>query len=108
MVKQVLINQIFVSIPFSLIARKLFLIRGFQIGKLPSCQRFLYELLICGICEEILFYYFHLLLHHPKLYKLIHKRHHQWTSPIAIATLYCHPIEHILCNYLPPLIGNIN
>lgn len=45
------------------------------------------------------------LLHHPRLYKYIHKRHHEWTSPIAITAVYCHPVEHIFSNLLPPLLG---
>ena len=27
--------------------------------------------------------------------------HHQWTAPIALASDYCHPLEHLLVNVLP-------
>ena len=27
--------------------------------------------------------------------------HHEWTAPIALATDYCHPLEHALVNVLP-------
>ena len=27
--------------------------------------------------------------------------HHQWTAPIALASDYCHPAEHLLVNVLP-------
>ncbi|KAF8788948.1 Fatty acid hydroxylase domain-containing [Argiope bruennichi] len=53
----------------------------------------------------LLFTMFGRLLHHPRIYKYIHKRHHEWTSPIAITAIYCHPIEHIFSNLLPPLLG---
>lgn len=36
------------------------------------------------------------LLHHPKLYKKIHKKHHEWTAPIGVISLYAHPIEHVV------------
>lgn len=45
------------------------------------------------------------LLHHPRLYRHVHKRHHEWTAPIAITAVYCHPVEHALCNLAPPLLG---
>ena len=36
------------------------------------------------------------LLHHRLLYKHMHKIHHEWQAPIAMAANYAHPIEHIL------------
>ncbi|CAL1289040.1 unnamed protein product [Larinioides sclopetarius] len=80
--------------------------RGFEKGEtLPTFQRLMLELGFFIIIEEILFYYSHRLLHHSSIYKYIHKHHHEWTSPIGIVALYAHPIEHIICNLLPALIG---
>ena len=45
------------------------------------------------------------LLHYPGLYKHIHKRHHEWTAPIGIVSIYAHPVEHILSNLIPPAVG---
>lgn len=36
------------------------------------------------------------LLHHPTLYKKIHKKHHEWTAPIGVISVYAHPIEHVV------------
>lgn len=102
---QVLFNQICVGIPFAIIGFELFKWRGYNCGELPTFQWVLMELSIFILVEEIGFYYSHRLLHHPRIYKHIHKQHHEWTSPIAITAIYCHPLEHTLSNLLPPYIG---
>ncbi|XP_035205416.1 fatty acid hydroxylase domain-containing protein 2-like [Stegodyphus dumicola] len=105
-VHQVLINQILIGIPFGIFAYYLMVWRGYNSEKtLPTFQWVLFELIFCVLMEEAGFYYSHRLLHHPRIYKYIHKRHHEWTSPIAITAIYCHPVEHIFSNLVPPLLG---
>lgn len=38
----------------------------------------------------------HRLVHHPKLYITVHKKHHEWRAPVAIASMYSTPIEYLL------------
>ncbi|XP_031981238.1 fatty acid hydroxylase domain-containing protein 2 isoform X1 [Corvus hawaiiensis] len=99
-------NQFFISFPM--------LVPMFYIMKswgntfseeLPTFQWFLVELSIFTVVEEILFYYTHRLVHHPVLYKYIHKKHHEWTAPIGVVSIYAHPIEHIISNTLPVMTG---
>ncbi|KAJ8297670.1 hypothetical protein KUTeg_024201 [Tegillarca granosa] len=86
---------IVMGIPFTMVAHMLMLRRGGVInGDLPTFQWVLLELIV-----------FVLLLHHPKIYRFIHKRHHEWTAPIGIIGLYAHPVEHILSNLMPPFLG---
>merc|ERR1719414_2238839 len=58
--------------------------------------------------EEVCFYHFHRLFHESKkLYAMIHKLHHTWTAPVSVIAIYCHPVEHILCNVSPVMVGPV-
>ena len=56
------------------------------------------------LIEEFLFYHLHRLFHHKLLYKY-HKMHHSIHAPIAVSTIYCHPLENIFVNIGPLLVG---
>lgn len=51
------------------------------------------------------FYFTHRLLHHSSVYKLWHKKHHEFKGTIGFAAEYAHPIEVVLSNQLPTLGG---
>nr|XP_022321750.1 fatty acid hydroxylase domain-containing protein 2-like isoform X1 [Crassostrea virginica] len=105
-VQVVLFNQTVIALPFMVVMYHLMKWRGcvFQ-GELPTFQWFLLELAVFSLVEELCFYYSHRTLHHRSLYSYIHKRHHEWTAPIGIISLYAHPIEHLVSNLLPPVLG---
>lgn len=102
----VLINQIVVGLPFAYLSFYLLKFRGLQpIRELPTFHWVLFEMAILILVEEIGFYYSHRFLHNRYLYRVIHKKHHEWTAPIAVTAVYCHPIEHIFSNLVPPFLG---
>ncbi|XP_074528607.1 fatty acid hydroxylase domain-containing protein 2 [Halichoeres trimaculatus] len=107
-VKTVVFNQVFVSGPMVVAVYHLMTLRGNPCGpELPTFHWALMELAFFSILEEIMFYYSHRLFHHPSLYKHFHKQHHEWTAPIGIVSTYAHPLEHVISNMLPVVMGPI-
>ncbi|KAF8608790.1 sterol desaturase [Ceratobasidium sp. AG-I] len=68
---------------------------------LPPLREVLWNIIACMLIREILFYYAHRLLHNRIFYSRIHKLHHQFTAPFALAAQYAHPIEHMIANVAP-------
>jgi sterol desaturase/sphingolipid hydroxylase (fatty acid hydroxylase superfamily) len=49
----------------------------------------------CQLFLEASFYWIHRALHHPTLYKHIHKQHHEYKGTIGFATEYATPAEQV-------------
>ncbi|KAF9303582.1 hypothetical protein BGZ74_003467 [Mortierella antarctica] len=104
----VLQNQFLVGVPTGLLMYYLMEWRGNPIGmEFPTIYDLAKESIGFLVIEELGFYYGHRLFHHPRLYKRFHKQHHLYTAPIGIAAIYCHPLEHFMCNLAPLLLGPI-
>ncbi|KAF9487366.1 putative C-4 methylsterol oxidase [Pleurotus eryngii] len=69
--------------------------------KLPGMGEVAFQFVVCILLREVSFYYAHRLLHILALYPKIHKFHHRFTAPVALAAQYAHPIEHVFANILP-------
>ena len=72
---------------------------------LPSLWRLWRDVTLIQLTWEAGFYYSHRILHSKRLYKTIHKIHHQWTAPTAIAAAYAHPLEHLVGLLLPVAVA---
>ena len=109
-----LFNQLLVLVPFSWLVWKL-QCEGSGGGneataclggpELPSLLIVARDMLCFILIEEVLFFYSHLLLHRGVLYDKIHRKHHEYKSPIALAAAYCHPVEMLLANVIPINVG---
>jgi len=116
LVKQVVINQTIVQIPTLFVFYQMTVWRNrhfkpllvseqYEVGTLPEFHWALIEFAVFLVAEEFAFYYSHRLAHHKKLYKHIHKKHHEWTSPVGLTALYAHPVEHVISNMFPVFLG---
>jgi len=57
------------------------------------------------VMEDFTFYWSHRTLHTPRLYQLIHKKHHEYNITVSLASEYAHPLEYLLGNLLPSAVG---
>lgn len=105
-IRQVVFNQIVTGLPMLL---GLYCIIDPQtpqtIRQLPTFTTVVWQMVACVVIEEFGFYYSHRMLHDGRIYKYIHKQHHEWTAPIAITAMYSHPIENLVSNLLPIGVG---
>eukprot|EP01095_Lingulamoeba_sp_RSL-Kostka_P015179 TRINITY_DN689_c0_g1_i1.p1 TRINITY_DN689_c0_g1~~TRINITY_DN689_c0_g1_i1.p1 ORF type:complete len:294 (+),score=55.57 TRINITY_DN689_c0_g1_i1:52-882(+) len=109
-----LINQFLVSLPFAFvfyylcegINERFGTSFGYSVTReLPSLYIVIRDFLFFFLVEEIGFFYGHYLFHMDPFYKYIHKFHHQFKAPLAFTCIYAHPIEHIVSNLLPLMLG---
>jgi len=73
---------------------------------LPSFLRILGELGFNLLSWEVVFYTMHRLFHTKKLYRQVHKKHHSFKAPVALASAYATTAEHIFGDLMPGMVGS--
>lgn len=100
-IRLVLFNQFIVSLPLTL----LMVSYNIEMNTNALPYRYLpFQIMAILFTEDLLFYICHRLFHVKIFYKYIHSIHHEWTIPVAMRTIYAHPLEHLLCNLLPVIL----
>ena len=107
-VKVVLFNNLVLGVGFSYLGYRLGVVT-FRIEQeeLPSLAVFCCQVVFMVLCEDTMFYHSHRLLHHPSLYPYVHKQHHEFYDVICLSSEYAHPVEYILGNLVPVVLGAI-
>lgn len=100
----VLFNQFIVTLPLGMLAHKWF---SNNIGTDMSWSGYAGYFLGLLFIEEALFYYSHRLLHTKWFYDKVHYWHHRYVEPVALMAISAHPVEHLLSNVLPLVVGPI-
>jgi sterol desaturase/sphingolipid hydroxylase (fatty acid hydroxylase superfamily) len=103
----ILKHQIFILLPLLGLSYWLFAQLGlnFSWNEWPVFWMIVLQVLAFMFIEDFLFYWAHRMFHRPTLYKRIHKTHHEFVTPTAIAALHAHPLEFIVANSLPVMAG---
>ena len=78
---------------------------AFSMEKLPNATTLLFTVIFCMMCEDLAFYCSHNMLHTKYFYPYIHKVHHMHKTTVCIAAEHAHPVEFLLGNMLPVLVG---
>jgi 4-alpha-methyl-delta7-sterol-4alpha-methyl oxidase len=105
-VKTYLINQIVIFPPFFLLITWLFSTET-SIERIPSAPLVFAQVIISTLLEDFIFYFMHRLLHHPKLYSKVHKKHHSFYNVFHMSAVYAHWLEFIIANLMPLFAGAI-
>jgi sterol desaturase/sphingolipid hydroxylase (fatty acid hydroxylase superfamily) len=71
----------------------------------PPVSVFLRDFAVSIALNDTLFYWAHRMLHHASIYQYIHKKHHRFNMSIGIASAFAHPVEDVLANLIPTLVG---
>ena len=65
---------------------------------------FMFSIVLMIMVHDTYFYWTHRLIHHPKIFKHVHKTHHKFDSPTPWAAFAFHPLEAIITIGIIPVI----
>ncbi|KAL1406619.1 C-4 sterol methyl oxidase [Vanrija albida] len=99
-------NWVFVNTPLYIAIAYFYPLKT-DVASLPGWGVSFGTFLFAMLCEEVGFFYVHRFFHGKRWYAYVHKLHHQYTAPVALAAEYCTMVEHLLSNLFPLVISFI-
>ncbi len=57
---------------------------------------FIFSILVLIVMHDTYFYWTHRLMHHPRVFRYVHKVHHYSTNPTPLAVYSFHPLEALV------------
>ncbi|CAD7691300.1 unnamed protein product [Nyctereutes procyonoides] len=64
--------------------------------RMPRWYMLLARCFGCAVIEDTWHYFLYRLLHHKRIYKYIHKVHHEFQAPFVMEAEYAHPLETLI------------
>jgi methylsterol monooxygenase len=99
-IKTVAWAKISIYLPLSMciyyVLSALSLVLPYDYDSMPAWYNLLPKLYIALLMEDCWHYWAHRLLHHKAIYGRIHKLHHKYNVPFALAAEFAHPIETLV------------
>ncbi|XP_051757834.1 methylsterol monooxygenase 1 [Ctenopharyngodon idella] len=96
--KMLLFNHFCIQLP--LICGTFYFTEFFSIpydwDSMPRWPYILAQCFGCAVIEDTWHYFLHRALHHRRIYKYIHKVHHDFTAPFGMQAEYAHPAETVI------------
>ncbi|MCP4810314.1 MAG: sterol desaturase family protein [Proteobacteria bacterium] len=105
-------NQPFVQIGFALVLGAAVyptwsLMGGSMESEWPGLLTLGWQLLVCILGQDTIFYWSHRFLHHKKLFRLIHRKHHGFRHCRPYMATYAHTVEdlaNVIAFFAPPVL----
>jgi len=97
-------NTVINPLAFYFVICPLFILSGSEtFSPVPPLFTFVWQIAVCFILTDFLFYWTHRLLHYPFFYKLVHKKHHRFTLTIGIASEFADPVDDLISSTIPTI-----
>jgi len=99
--RYVFLSQICFQVPFLAFVYVFSIVLDlkFEYDAIPKWYQLSLSILGCSCLEDTWHFWIHWLGHHKKVYKYVHKVHHEHTFPFALTTEYAHPVEQVVLGF---------